>query len=104
MATTRIQPKLDEKTQVLTITVNGAFDYDSVYAFRAAYEGHEVAPREVVVDLRQTEAIDSAALGMLLNMKRNLGLGDQQIRIINAPADVRRVLEIARFDKKFRIE
>lgn len=104
MPKTRIQSKLDPKTQVLNIDVNGAFDYDSVYDFRAAYEGHEPRPREVVVDLRQTEAIDSAALGMLLNMKRNLGLDDRQVRIVNAPADVRRVLEIARFDKKFRIE
>lgn len=88
----------------LIIAVSGPFNFDDISAFRAAYEGLEQAPKQVCVDLRQVGAIDSAVLGMLLTMQRKLALGREDIRIINAPADVRRILDITHFDKKFSIE
>ena len=100
---TRIQSRVDEKSKLLTVEVIGTFDFDSVYEFRAAYEKVTDKPTAVDIDLRQTQAIDSAALGMLLNMKRTLGLAENKVRILNAQAEVRRILEIARFDKKFTI-
>ena len=100
----QIQKHFNPQTAELTIEVVGPFNFEDISTFRAAYEGLEHAPQQVVVDLRQVQAIDSAVLGMLLSMQRKLALAREGIRIINAQADVRRILEITHFDKKFIIE
>jgi anti-anti-sigma factor len=48
--------------------------------------------------------IDSAGLGMLLNMHSYLEQDDGMIRITNTLPQVRKILIISRFDKKFSIE
>ena len=42
-------------------------------------------------------------LGMLLNMRKSLGSSVKGIQLINAKPDVRRILDISRFDKMFTI-
>jgi anti-anti-sigma factor len=98
--TTRFAAQQDE----LTIEVSGPFNFDDIATFRAAYEELQQPPQQIVVDMRQVEGIDSAVLGMLLSMQRKLGLARGAIRIVNAPADVRRILDITHLDKKFTIE
>ena len=104
MASRFISSRSDPASGTLTIDVSGVFNYDCIADFRAAYAAVEPAPSQVIVDMRQVETIDSAALGMLLNMQRTLELDREHIRIINAPADVRRIFDITHFDQKFRIE
>jgi anti-anti-sigma factor len=99
-----IQTRHDGDSGSLTITVSGVFNFDLIADFRSAYDQLEPVPQHVTVDLRATEAIDSAALGMLLNMQEKLGLGREAVHIINASRDVRRILEITHFDKKFTID
>lgn len=104
MASCRISSRQDDESGILTVDVSGVFNFDTIADFRASYEGFEPAPKQVVVDMRQVVSIDSAALGMLLNMQRTLGLGREQIRIINSAADVRRIFDITHFARMFVIE
>ncbi len=87
----------------ITIAVTGTFNYDLLPQFRDAYLKSD-PQYDFVVDLRNTENIDSSALGILLNMQRHLNKSDGAIRIVNATETVKRVLQITRFDRKFRIE
>lgn len=87
----------------LTISVHGVFNFDLIAEFRTAYEQIQPPPAQVTVDLRNTVAIDSAALGILLNMQEKLALPSDKVRISNANDDVRRILEITHFDKKFQL-
>jgi anti-anti-sigma regulatory factor len=48
--------------------------------------------------------MDSSALGMLLNMKKYLNKQDREIRITNCGPTLKKILLIARFDKKFAID
>ncbi|WP_240474060.1 STAS domain-containing protein [Salinivibrio socompensis] len=57
-----------------------------------------------MVDLREATYMDSAGLGILLNMQDYLKKPDGEIMLINCPDAIKRVLFIAKFEKKFRIE
>ncbi len=86
----------------VVIHVNGQFDFSVVQEFREAYQSCQ--GKDIVVDFRGTEYIDSAGLGMLLNMQTFLEQKDGDIRLINTMPQIKRVLVIARFEKKFKIE
>ncbi|MBV7297845.1 STAS domain-containing protein [Enterovibrio paralichthyis] len=94
------EEKNDGNTVV--IHVNGQFDFSVVQEFRDAYQ--DLQGKEIIVDFRGTEYIDSAGLGMLLNMLTFLNKKEGDIRLINTMPQIKRVLIIARFEKKFIIE
>lgn len=86
----------------VVIHVNGQFDFSVVQEFRDAYQ--DCQGKDIVVDFRGTEYIDSAGLGMLLNMQSFLNKKEGDIRLTNTMPQIKRVLVIARFEKKFIIE
>ncbi|RRS07418.1 anti-sigma factor antagonist, partial [Pseudoalteromonas sp. J010] len=45
-----------------------------------------------------------SALGMLLNMKKTLGTSVSSIHISNCRPQLKKILQISRFDKKFDID
>lgn len=58
---------------------------------------------EVTIDLHKTAYMDSSALGMLLNMQKLLSGKVSTFKITNTRPQVLKILQIARFDKKFEI-
>lgn len=84
----------------LTIKISGRFTFSLYKEFAASYKNLAEQPETVDVDLRAVEYIDSAALGMLLSMRNFFG-PDKKISLLHANETVRKILEIARFDKKF---
>lgn len=84
----------------LTIKINGRFTFSLYKEFAACYKNPTDQPEGVDVDLRGVEYIDSAALGMLLSMRNYFG-PEKKIRLLHPNDTVRKILEIARFDKKF---
>ncbi|MFC3032386.1 STAS domain-containing protein [Pseudoalteromonas fenneropenaei] len=93
---------LDGKT--LTIQIRGKFDFNLVQSFRQAYAELSANTEKVVIDLRETDYMDSSALGMLLNMKKTLGDTVSSIHITNCRPQLKKILQISRFDKKFDID
>ncbi|WP_111977719.1 STAS domain-containing protein [Algibacillus agarilyticus] len=87
-----------------TIQIKGKFDFNLVQDFRAAYADVGDNTPKVIIDLRETEYMDSSALGMLLNMQKNLGSKVSGIRIANCRPQIKKILQISRFDKKFEID
>jgi len=100
----QIKTNISDNGNTLTISVRGNFDFSMVKLFREAYVRVDPLPEKVIVDLRNTNTIDSAALGMLINMKKNLGKPDRDISIQNCNPTVKRILSIARFDILFSID
>ncbi|MBD1582924.1 STAS domain-containing protein [Pseudoalteromonas sp. S16_S37] len=92
----------DGKT--LTIQIRGKFDFNLVQSFRQAYADIDPKTKKVVVDLRETDYMDSSALGMLLNMKKTLAESIDTIQIANCRPQLKKILQISRFDKKFDID
>ncbi|MDC5805532.1 STAS domain-containing protein [Vibrio europaeus] len=93
---------IDSATKHVTILIEGAFGFNLVQEFRRCYNDRQEF--RFTIDLRKVDYIDSAGLGMLLNMHNYLGQEDGMIRITNTLPQVRKILTISRFDKKFAIE
>ena len=88
--------------RIVTLTVTGKFIFDSHRAFRDAYSD-EPPDASFVVDLQETEYMDSSALGMLLLLREHVGGDFERLSIVNTSPRIRRLLEVSRFDRFFRI-
>ena len=93
--------KVDDENKTLMIQVAGKFDFSVHPEFRAAYKDVDRS-FSVVVDLRGTDYMDSAALGMLLLLRDEFP--SRQPRIMNCTDLVRQILHVARFEKRFDIQ
>lgn len=102
--TTQVTSNVSNNGQTCTISVTGSFDFNLVKPFREAYSKLDPIPDKVVIDLRHAQTIDSAALGMLINMKKFMGKGDGKIELQNCNSTIKRILSIARFDLMFSID
>jgi anti-anti-sigma factor len=92
---------INSKDNIVRITLDNKFDFDSIEDFRNAYTDN--SGRAYEVDFRNTEYMDSSGLGMLLNMRRHLGEGTIPVKLINCRPQVKKVLMISRFETKFDI-
>lgn len=100
----RVSSNLTDDGATYTISINGNFDFNLVKPFRDAYFSLDPVPDKIRIDLRQTQTVDSAALGMLINLKKHLNKADGEIEIQNCNSTVKRILSIARFDMLFSID
>jgi anti-anti-sigma factor len=87
----------------LTIFLEEKFDFGKVQDFRLAYSQGSEGINSIVINLQKTEYMDSSALGMLLNMQKSLGDSVKSFKIIQCRPQVLKILQIARFGKKFDI-
>ena len=97
-----VEAEVDSNSKQVTILIEGAFGFNLVQEFRRCYSDKK--DFRFTIDLRKVDYIDSAGLGMLLNMHNYLEQDDGVIRITNTLPQVRKILTISRFDKKFSIE
>ncbi|TQV84109.1 STAS domain-containing protein [Exilibacterium tricleocarpae] len=92
-------------SQEVTILLGDTFDFSCVDEFRRAYEQVDHADcKRFVIDFRNTQYMDSSALGMLINMEKFWREHEASICIINANQQLKKIFSISRFDKKFNIE
>lgn len=96
-----ITHSVDHESKILTISASGLFNFSDHPEFRASYDDIKGQTYTAVVDLKNAESIDSAALGMLLLLDE--AFPDVPAKIINANDFIKQVLDIAHFDKKFEI-
>ena len=87
----------------VTIAVAGKFDFQLYDEFRASYADTAGTGVEYVVDLSDTEYLDSSALGMLLLLREHAGGEDSKIEITQASPEVRKILDVANFGKLFKL-
>ncbi|MDD1621555.1 MAG: STAS domain-containing protein [Methylococcaceae bacterium] len=88
---------------ILHIKVSGRFDFGVHNEFRQATKLAETGIQQIEVDLANTDYMDSSALGMLLVLRDKLSGDREAVRIKNARNDVKKILEIANFNKLFTL-
>jgi len=87
----------------VTIAVTGKFDFQLYDEFRASYADTAGNGTEYVIDLSDTEYLDSSALGMLLLLREHAGGESSCIEITQASPEVRKILDVANFGKLFKL-
>ncbi|MDG4720244.1 MULTISPECIES: STAS domain-containing protein [Thalassospira] len=88
-----------------TVQLNGRFTFGDHSSFRKLIEeirSHESS--SCVLDLSGVEFIDSAGLGMLLLARDEGEKTNMAVIIRGAQGQVKRMLEVARFDTLFTLE
>ena len=98
-----INTTVSETGNKVTISVVGKFDFQLYDEFRASYADTSGNGVEYVVDLSDTDYLDSSALGMLLLLREHAGGESSNIEITQASPEVRKILDVANFGKLFRI-
>lgn len=98
-----ITSEVSKDGNVLTILVQGRFDFSSLQLFRGAYEKIEPKPTTYIVDLKDSEYLDSSALGMLLALRDYAGGDNSDISITNCNPDVKKILVITKLDELFTV-
>lgn len=88
--------------ETLTIIISGEFDAAVNAEFRNLLRRYQVG--QYIVDLKNAEGIDSAALGMLLILREQAISSSSAVIIINSSRYLKRVLSIAKFDHLFSIQ
>ena len=99
-----INSKISGDDKQLVIAISGRFDFSLHQQFRDAYNNVTTQKLIYILNLSETEYMDSSALGMILLLKDHVQhhAGDL---IISKPSDtVRKILEIAQFQRLMTIE
>jgi anti-anti-sigma factor len=91
----------EDKSEV-TIHVAGRFDFSCHQEFMTVYMGFPKGEKQFVVDLENTEYMDSSAMGMLLQLRDHSKNGNA-VSLTNPNEGVSEILHIAQFDKLFKI-
>ena len=98
-----INTTVSESGNEVTIAVAGKFDFQLYDEFRASYADTAGSGVKYVVDLSDTEYLDSSALGMLLLLREHAGGDGSDIEISQASPEVKKILDVANFGKLFKI-
>jgi len=87
------------------LKLNGRFDFHSHRDFRSAYEAalDKDGVREVVIDFKDVDYLDSSALGMLLLLREKAEAVGKSVALVGLQGMVKQVLEIANFGKLFSV-
>lgn len=98
-----ITTSVSQDGDLLTIRIQGRFDFSVHQEFRDAYERAEGHVGAYCIDMAETTYLDSSALGMLLLLRDFAGGNDARISIRNCNPDVRKILAISNFEQLFTI-
>ncbi|MBK1673029.1 anti-anti-sigma factor [Ectothiorhodospira shaposhnikovii] len=96
-----ISRHIDEQNSLITIRIQGRFDFSEHRPFRDAYRDIPPGFARYLVDLSEASYLDSSALGMLLLLREHAGADIGRVTIEGCTGDVMRILKIANFDRLF---
>lgn len=99
-----ITSTLSPNGEELTIKIQGRFDFSALQQFRNAYEKINPPPKSYTIDLKESDYLDSSALGMLLALRDHAGGDASNIHIVHCNMDVKKILVITKLDELFKVE
>ncbi|MCG8015065.1 MAG: STAS domain-containing protein [Candidatus Thiodiazotropha sp. 'RUGA'] len=99
-----ISSELSDDEKTVTLKVAGRFDFSTHQDFMQAYKSYPKGEKLFVVDLAETDYLDSSAMGMLLQLREHSAVQDNNVMLINGNDAVLEILQIANFGKLFTIQ
>lgn len=98
-----ITAKVLENEKKVVIDVQGRFDFSLHADFRKAYKDCVGAGTAFQIDLGGAKYMDSSALGMILLLKEHAEKLGGKVEILRPNDAVRKILDIAKFDRLVHI-
>lgn len=93
---------VNKTPQQVVIRLSGRFDFEARRDFDLAVrEALDDKARQVYVNLSEVEYMDSSALGMLLVLRDKAIEAGKQVAVGEAQGFVKKILEVANFQKLF---
>jgi len=99
-----LQSTVSPDGKTVTIRIQGRFDFNLHKEFRDAYSGEAAGASHYVIDFKDTEYMDSSALGMLLLLREHAGGSPDRVRLTNVSPELRKILEISNFHHLFKMD
>ncbi len=99
-----LQRTVSPDGKTVTIRIQGRFDFNLHKEFRDAYGGEAADASHYVIDFKDTEYMDSSALGMLLLLREHAGGIPERVRLVNVNPELRKILEISNFHHLFKMD
>lgn len=90
--------------KVVTLKIQGIFNINFYQEFSASYKDTLLPGTKYILDMSETEGIDSSALGMLLLLRERLGGDRSDISIINVNQSLAKIFQISNFNRLFNIK
>ncbi|MBF0124959.1 MAG: STAS domain-containing protein [Magnetococcales bacterium] len=94
---------VDHNDDDITIKIDGLFNFTMHTQFRTAYQNCPMNGKRFIIDLTNTQHIDSSAFGMLLLLREYAGINTATVELANPCPEVRKILEAAHFHRFFKI-
>ena len=99
-----VTSEISANGDVITIRISGRFDFALQNEFRDCYYNTKKdSGTKFIIDMGNTNYMDSSALGMLLMMREYLGGNSADITITNCSADIKNILTVANFQSLFNM-
>jgi anti-anti-sigma factor len=102
-AVVAVHSKSSDDGRQVTITIQGRFDFSQHRPFREAY-GKQGVGTHYTVDMSGADYMDSSALGMLLLLREHAGGDTAKVAIRKPSPAIKKILDIANFDRLFKFE
>jgi anti-anti-sigma factor len=99
-----IESTWNDGNKTLSIDIGDTFNYSSQSDFKEAYINHEHPGLIVKINMAMTEFMDSAALGMLIQLRKFVESHKGKVVLVRPRDTVMKILKTAQFDRLFRIE
>ncbi len=93
-----ILTNMSDDGNVLTIKIIGKFQFPLASEFRRTYTDIDEV-QNYILDLRDSDYLDSSALGMIIALWEFVDRDKERIKIINANNEVTQILQSANFDQ-----
>lgn len=97
-----IHSQLSSDGSSLTIKITDKFDFSLQNDFRNSYKEQNTVSK-YILDFSSTSYMDSSSLGMLLLLKQHAEQNKGSVVIHNPSEPIKKILEVANFDKIFTI-
>ena len=100
MQTARI--RRSEADGQVELAVEGNLSFDVHREFRESYKQLPATSR-IIIDLSRADYVDSAGLGMLIQLREHCGGDEASVTLQGANETIRTILDVANFSRLFRI-
>lgn len=92
----------ETEDNTVIIVVSGKFTFELQREFRTACEQHS-AKKHFILDLRETDYLDSSALGMILILNDAVKKTASTLKIINCQMAIKKIFELTNLQQIINI-